>query len=244
MGIGRESAQDTVDEWLARLAPGRSVVDIGGIGELSINERCTWAQRCGARRVAMADLEAFDHRLWKHWHAETQRLGVSGIEEFQDVNIDAPDLPARLGQWDIVNATGILYHVPNPVHSLLNLKRVVGRWLIVNTVIVPEVIENAAGTLRFPDCSLALFAALRGQERAVMVEHYRQSFGWDLNPFAPEKQEGEVMPYMLGASPSYYPYWWVFTRPAFEALLEMLGMPVRERWTWQNHAHFALLERA
>jgi len=244
MGIGREAAQDPVDHWLARIAPGQSVVDIGGIGEFSTNERCSWAQRHGASRVAMADLEPFDHHLWGHWRAETSRLGVTGIEEFQRVNLDDADLPRILGQWDVVHSTGILYHVPNPVHSLLNLRRLVKRWLIVNTVVLPQVIENAAGTLRLPDCAAGLFAALRGQERAVIGEHYRTRFGMDIDALAPVRQEGAVMPYMRDGAPSYYPYWWIFTVPAFEALLEMLEMKVRERWTWEEHAHFVLLEKA
>ncbi|MFL1460631.1 class I SAM-dependent methyltransferase [Roseococcus sp. DSY-14] len=244
MGIGRDGAQDQVDEWLARIAPGQSVVDIGGIGEFSTNERCSWARRNGATRVAMADLEPFAHPLWQHWRTETARLGVTGVEEFEQVNLDDPALPELIGQWDVVHSTGILYHVPNPVHTLLNLRRTVKRWLIVNTVVLPPVIENRAGRLRLPDCAVALFAALRGQERAVIGEHYRARFGMDIEALAPTRQEGAVMPYMREGAPSYYPYWWIFTAHAFEALLETLEMKVRERWTWEEHAHFVLLEKA
>ena len=244
MGIGRETAQDPVDEWIARIAPGHSLVDIGGIGEFSTNERCSWAQRCGASRVAMADFEPFEHDRWGRWRKETAAQGIGGIEEFQRANIDDPALPQILGRWDIVHSTGILYHVPNPVHSILNIRRVARRWLILNTVIVPEVIENAAGTLRFPACAVALFAALRGQERAVLAEHYRGQFGMEIDSLAPVRQEGAAMPYLREGAPSYYPYWWIFTRTSFEAALEILEMQVRERWTWRDHAHFVLLERA
>lgn len=244
MGIGRDTAQDVVDEWIARIAPGQSLVDIGGIGEFSTNERCTWAQRCGASRVGVADFEPFEHHLWTHWRTETARQGITGIEEFQRANIDDPELPKIIGRWDIVHSTGILYHVPNPVHSILNIRRAARRWLILNTVVVPEVIENAAGRLRFPGSAVAFFAALRGEERAVMAEHYREQFGMDIDALAPVRQDGAVMPYMREGEPSYYPYWWIFTRTSFEAALEILEMRVRDRWTWRDHAHFVLLERS
>lgn len=242
MGIGRSNPQDPVDEWIARVAPGGSLVDIGGIGEWSCNERCTWAQRVGASRVAMADLEPFEHRLWRHWRAETARQGIAGIEEFERSNLDDPAQTERLGQWDVVHSTGILYHVPNPLFSLLQLRRFVRRWLIINTVVLPSVIENAAGRLVMPDCSVALFAALRGAERAVIAEHYRAEFGMDIDVLAPVRQGEAMMPYLRDGHPSYYPYWWIFTVPAFEALLEVLEMKLHERWTWRNHCHFVLLE--
>jgi hypothetical protein len=31
--------KDQIDKWVARLVPGRSFVDIGGVGERAINER-------------------------------------------------------------------------------------------------------------------------------------------------------------------------------------------------------------
>ena len=241
-GIGRQRPQDQVDEWIAQRVRGLSFVDIGGIGVKGTNERASWAQRQGASAVAMADFEPFSHREWQHWHGEIKRIGVTGIKEYEETNIDDPALLDLLGQWDMVHSTGILYHVPNPIHTLLNLRRLVRRYLIVNTVIVPEIIENTAGRLCFPASSVALFAALRGSERAVLAQHYADQFGLPLDELAPERNEGASMPYLVGDRPSYYPYWWVFTKPSFEVTLEMLRMRVLDRFTWKNHAHFVLLE--
>lgn len=241
--IGRADAKDPVDEWIASIAAGRSFVDIGGIGEFSVNERCSWAQRSGASRTAMADFEPFSHHLWRYWHEETGRQNIGGIEEFEGANIDDPRLPDLIGTWDIVHSTGILYHVPNPIHSLLNIRRAARRYLILNTVVVPEVIENDAGRLVFPACSVAFFPALRAEERAVLARHYREHLNLDLEPLAPASADGAIMPYMQGGQASYYPYWWIFTVPSFEAALATLEMRVRERWTWNRHAHFVLLER-
>jgi len=240
--IGRAQPIDRVDEWIASTVRGLSFVDIGGIGEFATNERASWAHTQGAARAAMADFEPFDHRLWAHYRAGLAKAGLTGIETFERANIDDPNLPALIGQWDMVHSTGILYHVPNPVHSLLNLRRIVRRFLIVNTVIVPERIGNVAGSLVVPRSACLFFGALRGTERDVLREHYRAKFGHRLDDLAPERAEGAVMPYMREGAPSYYPYWWVFTAHSFEVLLGTLGMRMLDSFTWEDHAHFAFLE--
>ena len=39
-------------------------------------------------------------------------------------------------------------------------------------------------------------------------------------------------------------WWWLFSIPAFRAVLRLLGFDIRDEWTWQDHAHTALCERA
>ena len=35
------NSKDQIDKWISRLVPGKSFVDIGGVGEKAINERVT-----------------------------------------------------------------------------------------------------------------------------------------------------------------------------------------------------------
>jgi len=241
-GIGRQAPQDRVDEWIAAVAPGRSFVDIGGIGEQSGNERCSWAQRCGAVNVAMADILPLNDDLWEYFLGTMRARGVTNIDVRPGVDVDDPGLATKLGRFDIVQATGLLYHLPNPVHSLLNLRRVVGEYLITNTVVIPDLVENAEGRIAFPAASALFLPALRGRERAVLRRHYLDRFSVDLDFHAP-MGDGAMMPYVIKGEPSPWPYWWFFTKSAFERALEMLEMRVLDRYTWQDHAHFVFLRR-
>ena len=241
-GIGRHAAQDRVDEWIAAVAPGRSFVDIGGIGERSGNERCSWAQRCGATDVAMADILPLHHDLWEYFLDTTRARGVADIDVRPGLDVDDPGLAKKLGRFDIVHATGLLYHLPNPVHSLLNLRHVVGEYLITNTVVIPDVVENAEGRVAFPAASALFLPALRGRERAILRRHYLDRFQVDLDIHAP-MAEVATMPYVADGLPSTWPYWWFFTKSAFERALELLEMRILDRHTWQDHAHFVFLRR-
>ncbi len=241
-GVGRAAAQDRVDEWIAAVAPGRSFVDIGGIGERSGNERCSWALRCGAVHVTMADILPPEHDLWAHFRKETRAFGLNDIDCLAGLDINDAGFPRALGRFDIVHATGLLYHCPHPVHSLLNLRRVVGDYLITNTVVIPDEVENAEGRVTFPASSALFLPALRGRERAVLKRYYQDRFKVDLDVHAPISADG-IMPYLNNGEPSPWPYWWFFTKSSFERSLEFLGMRILDRHTWQDHAHFVFLRR-
>ena len=241
-GIGRIARQDRVDDWIAGVAPGRRFVDIGGIGEQGGNERCGWAQRCGAHDVTMADILPGDHALWEHYRRTTRAHGITGVAFKPGQDVNDPALGDKLGRFDIVHATGLLYHAPNPIQMVLNLRRLVGEYLITNTVVIPEVIENAAGRVSFAAASALFLPALRGRERAVLRQHYLDKFGLDLDTHAPMQAAGAMMPYMAQGEPSPWPYWWFFTAPAFEHALELLEMRLLDRHTWQDHAHFVFLK--
>jgi hypothetical protein len=241
-GIGRVARQDRVDDWIAAIAPGRRFVDIGGIGEYGCNERCGWARRCGARDVTMADIMPDGHAMWAHYRSTTRAHGITDLDLRPGLDVNNPKLPETLGRFDIVHATGLLYHAPNPVQMLLNTRRVVGEYLITNTVIIPDVVENALGRVAFPASAALFLPALRGQERAVLRQHYLDKFNLGLDTHAP-MQPGASMPYMASGEPSPWPYWWFFTASAFERALEMLEMRILDRHTWEDHAHFVFLRR-
>lgn len=53
------------------------------------------------------------------------------------------------------------------------------------------------------------------------------------------------MPHLTeGGQLSCLPWWWLFTTHAFRSLLHMLRLDIRDEWTWENHAHCVLCERA
>jgi hypothetical protein len=242
--VGRTAPLDIVDEWIQANPRRESFVDIGGIGEFSTNERTTWAKRCGYSRVAMADLEDFSHKLWKHYFDELESKDITGIEYIPNVNIDDNNLVNNIGKWDFVHSTGILYHVPNPVHSIANYKRITSSDLIINNVVIPTKIENEIGTLEFNQATALFLPSLVGRDRDILQLYYKQKFGWELNVLAPSVEQAGALsqPHVhADGSLSYYPYWWLFTAHAFESAARLLGLEIVDTWTWENHAHFMWL---
>lgn len=241
-----------VQRWITALAPGRSFVDIGGIGEGSVNERVSQAVALGAARRAMADIEPAESSRWRAFHEKMAGLGVprDGYESHAEVDVTRPDLPERLPAFDVVHCTGILYHCPDPVAALHNIRRITGRWLIVNTVICPERLENDAGALALPEGGALFLPGLSEHARAVLRRHYQVRLGWSpdygLDYVAPRpRTPGVAVPHLApDGRLSCWHWWWLFSAPAFRALLRLMEFEIRDEWTWEDHAHFALCERA
>ncbi len=232
-------------DWIAARVAGLSFIDIGGIGEWSVNETVGTALAHGAGRAAMADIAGFEQPFWPHFH---QRMAERGFgrdryESYDRVDV-LGDLPGRLPVFDMVHSTGILYHLSDPARAVWNLRRITGRWLVTNTVVIPERIVNEAGVLTCKGSSALFLPGISEMERAVLRLHYQQKFGWDLNMVAPRAgDDAAIMPYFGAAGPSPWPYWFLFTRAGFIGLLRAAGFAVREEFTWEEHAHFVLCEK-
>lgn len=247
MSIGRLNPQDTADLWIQACDRKTSFVDIGGVGENSINERATWALRCGYERIAMADLTEPGHSLWTFYRDGLQKAGLeNSIELLPNVNVDDADLVKRIGRWDFVYSTGIIYHCPNPIMTIINYGKIASYNLILNTVVVPTKISNIEGEVRIDEGSALFLPSLTGPSRAVLSRYYKDKFGWELNVLAPDPalRATSSLPHMHDdGTPSYNPYWWLFTIQSFETALALTGMKIKERHTWEDHAHFVWLER-
>lgn len=237
-----------VEDWIARVAPGGSFIDIGGIGEGSTNERIGAALAAGATSAVMADIEPQGAPLWQGFHARMAGQGIARERygSLDGVDISAPGLADRIGRFDTVHCTGILYHLADPVGGLRNLVSVTGRWLILNTVICPDRVENEEGVLTLPAGGALFLPGLAARERAVLRRHYRGKFGWSLDDVAPgaDAQATAATPHFTPDGPSCAPWWWLLAIPAFEALVSMNGLAIRERWTWAEHCQFLLCEVA
>jgi SAM-dependent methyltransferase len=109
----------SVDELFAQAAP-RTVLDIGcGEGVLTAQ----WAQRLGTGRIVGVDLE--DPKLEAEW-AQRQRENL----EFRAM--PAERLEFADNEFELVAATEVLEHVPDPALVLSEMARVSARHLLVS----------------------------------------------------------------------------------------------------------------
>lgn len=239
---------EIVDGWIGRIVPGRSFVDIGGIGEWSGNEKVSVALRAGAARAAVADILPFAEPYWPAFHARMQGMGIArdAYEAVAGADVTKPGLPDLLPGFDVVYSSGIIYHCPDPMSAVHTLARTAGRWLIVNTVILPERMETPAGTLSFPGSTGIFLPGMSERERDILRAYYQAKFGWNIDGPVPRPEDApaSAMPWVLpDGALNCVPYWWFVTPDAFRGMARTAGLAIRDEWTWADHCLFLLCEK-
>jgi SAM-dependent methyltransferase len=141
-GVLRGRPEDGWRELIATHAPGKSFVDVG----------CLWnvhgayafhAVDHGAAPVVGVDVNP----ATPEFAAENARRGDPVAFRQGDLN-DAAFVRA-LGPHDVVFCSGVLYHVPDPIWTLKQLRRLTRETLILTTAIVEELAAPHAAVL-FP----------------------------------------------------------------------------------------------
>jgi len=120
----------TPAEYVERYAPGSSFVDVGGMWGIN-GEYSFKAERAGATRVVLVDIDRT---------AEFDRKLDEAQSKIEFVKADATEatLLDEIGTFDVVWCAGLLYHVPDPLGLIENLRRICKQWLILESLVIPE----------------------------------------------------------------------------------------------------------
>ncbi len=128
------SKTDPRDLYIAQVVAGKTFVDVGDLWGM-VNEKVTVAAKAGAARTAMLDITPLDRPLWQAFRERRASRGVSDCQ-LLSASIDEPGLERRVGQFDVVHCSGVLYRCPNPLHTLSQLARI-SRVLTSILVLLP-----------------------------------------------------------------------------------------------------------
>src|ERR1019366_6817737 len=116
----QEKAQgfgDHLSSYISEYAPNRSFADIGCMWGIS-GHYCFLAEECGARSVIGVDVMYPTNEFTAK--RESKNSQVSFIQgDFHD-----PALLSEIGVNNVVLCSGVLYHVPNPLDTLLCLRKI------------------------------------------------------------------------------------------------------------------------
>jgi hypothetical protein len=196
---------------------GLSFVDIGGLWGTN-GEMVTPALRSGASRGVMADIHAPTSHWWKKFEARCAERGIEGYEELQ-VDICAPDASGRLGTFDFVHCSGVMYHVPDLFRFLGNLVSVTGKYLLLSSVVMPDQIRGPSGALSFGPDHAYLAPVLSAENQRVIGEYLAEkgvNASW----------VDEPTEYLQDGRPRYGPWWWLFSSDFMTRVVRLYGLEI------------------
>jgi hypothetical protein len=218
-------------EWIESVVAGRTFAEVGGLWG-TVNEQVTVAAKGGAREVTMIDVAVDGGPAGYLWERFRERCRQEGIEQYRCIRADINEhsTPERVGIFEIVHCSGVIYHCPDPLLPLRQLARICSDTLILGTATIPEVVSNSAGTVTVPSGSALLAPAMNYSQKAVLGEFLlqvgaKQAIGvnypihsdWDLS--------------------DYGAWWWFFTRDYVAALLRVAGFVVEDVASyWEGRA--------
>ncbi len=209
--------------WIRNAVAGKTFADIGGLGGDAINEMVTAAIECGASEATMVDVLPESHPFWQSFRDVCARKGIAG---YRSLVADLNDMEER---FDVVHCSGILYHVPDPIHTLWQLRKMTNETLILTSATVPAVVKNEKGQATLTDGTAVFVPAVSGRELEVYARHF-EKLDMRLEVF-----DGSMPEWISNGftTINYGPWWWLFTEEYIHRMLEICGLRVVEKKeTW------------
>jgi SAM-dependent methyltransferase len=207
-------------QWVAAAAAGKSFAEVGGLWG-TVNEQVTVAAQAGATSTTMIDVEPSDESDEDPWRLFHERAASLGVTDTTCVvgSIDDPETVQRVGSFDVVCCSGVIYHCPEPLRTLRHLREITRETLILGSATIPETVSSSAGTMSVEPGAALLVPAMSQSQRAVLGQWLRAVGGVEaLGVNYPLQTDW--------ALEDYTAWWWCFTRDYVAALLRIAGFEV------------------
>ncbi len=133
-----KTGDDIRKELIKKYAPNKSFVDIGSIWR--VNGLFSFlAEECGANQVLSIDVNENE----EFWNEKDKR---NSQVKFIKGDIHLKETVEKIGSCDVIFCSGVLYHSPNPLILLEQLRKICNETLILITMVIPEIpgIKNSA----------------------------------------------------------------------------------------------------
>jgi len=225
-------------QWIRQAVAGKTFADIGGLGGEAMNEMVTVAIESGAAEATMVDVLPENHALWQCFH---KICASKQITNYKSLVADLNEMdPGPHGRFDFVHCSGILYHVPDPISMLWQLRKLTRETLILTSATVPSVVRNESGKAVLTPGKAVFVPALAGPELAVYSRHF-ENLGMAIEVFDGSSPEWISNGF---TTINYGPWWWLFTEEYIHRMLEICGLRVLEKQeTWKDRGWSFLCRR-
>jgi len=187
-------------ELIAKYVPGKTFVDVG----------CMWkvdgaysfhALRSGASAVTGIDMMEPTPGFCR------QNTETGDTVGFFRGNLNDPAIESWAGSYDVVFCAGVLYHVPNPVYSLLQLRKLCNETLIL----------TSASTMDHKIQNVGIFLP-RLDDQSRTAQNFQGPHGGKKVGLDRDVDEN------LG----FVPWFWLLTPSAIRSMVEAVGFEVKE----------------
>jgi hypothetical protein len=222
------------NEWIKERVQGKTFADIGGLWGTA-NEKVTVAAKAGAIETAMVDITPLGHEAWEKFY---QRCAGEGVVCGKSIsaNVDELAFSEKVGVYDVVHCSGVVYHCPNPLFTISQLAKISKEALILGSAVIPHTISDSKGIIKMERSSAIFVPALNENQRRIVARYFEEvganmlginlplPDGWSLNDYAP--------------------WWYLFTTDYVAGLLKVCGFNVLETSSvWHGRAVYLLAER-
>lgn len=225
---------DPRDLYIAQVVAGKTFVDMGGLWG-TVNEKVTVAAKAGAASTAMLDITPLDRPLWQAFRERCASLGVLDCQ-LLSASIDEPGLEKKVGQFDVVHCSGVLYHCPNPLYTLSQLARLSREYLILTTTVIPPRICTSRGTIVVPPGGALFIPYLPDDQMEILKEHWEAGGVSGAIGITEQPSTWRVE--------DYAPWWWLFPVATVRQLIMAAGFDVLEDCSfWDGKAHSFLARK-
>lgn len=223
-------SDDIRNDFIARVAPGKTFADVGPLWGTE-NEKMSVAWASGASDVTAVDIVPPGHELWDKLDDRLARVGSPGVKRLPSANLDRIDTSAH--SWDVVHCSGIIYHCPNPMHTLTQLRGLAAEWLILTSMVVPETFSSPSGTVTMRPGQGLFIPALDAEAGQIASEFLTANGVIGATGVNVAVDEWDVT--------DYGPWWWLLSPSAVNALLVTAGFTiVDEGPSWGGRSHTVL----
>jgi hypothetical protein len=200
-----------------------SFVDVGALWGTR-NEKISVAALAGARTLAIIDATPASHVAWAQCREHCMSLGVSGYAE-HSCNLDDPLIHEKAGTFDFVYCSGIIYHCPSMFYSLQRLFALSNRYLMLASMVVPEIIENEFGTINLTGGGMLFIPGLNDTTRKIVAAYFAGK-ALSVMHITPAERPPEPFMWRRGIWPNYGPWWWLFPMQTLCSLVETVGFTI------------------
>jgi hypothetical protein len=185
---------------IRKYAPGKSFIDIGCMWRVD-GEYCIRAVRAGAKSVLGVDVNEATPEFFQ----KNQENG--GKVRFIKGDLNDPSIEQWAGRHEVVFCSGVLYHLPNPIYSIFQMRKLCSELLILTSASVMEQsVPNSA----------VFLPGLDDQTRDNLnFQGGRRGAKWGLD--AP-----------IDRDRGYAPWFWLPTPSCIRSMVEAAGFEVRE----------------
>lgn len=211
---------------------GRSFVDVGALWG-TVNEKVSVATLAGARSAAIIDHVPPGNGAWARCREHCKSLGASGYAEHSH-DLNDPLIAKKVGTFEFVFCSGVVYHNPSVFQTLQRLFDLSERYLLLGSMVVPEIIENKFGSINLSGGGMLFVPGLNERTRSI-VAAYLASKGLSVMHITPMATKPQ--PFMWKGTPNYTPWWWLLPVPTLCSLVETVGFKVVETYSsWGGRA--------